>query len=343
MKTVTDVQSAIAEVGLRPDQQVAHLTDKEQAAFRRLVGWDAGGPVVAPGTPAEQDARATRQAWKATRLGQHHSEPRLLFGATQIHRARQALAAGTAPDWLQRLLVTARQVAALGHDRLLSLIPQRAPWNAAGSFCPVCIGQHSDVATHAPFWRWHVDDPEQIICPHCQTKFPHVGFPEEGRLELPRLGLSYEFYLSPQQLQRDWRDGVGSSSFGGGPTQVSLSGEAERCALNWLLGQLEPMALATAITDDADLGDTVRAVFRRLAEVYSAYPLYSYRQEYYDCEPAYAVDHCDDIPTPFRRAACSYTYDGRFGEASDLHGRGANTVGSCHYPNAEWGCSRLAR
>ncbi len=343
MRIVADVDTAIAAVGLRPGQRVSDLTGPDRIAFRRLVGWEEGGPIVAPGTPAERAARAARQRWKAARLDQQRVAPRLLFGTPQIQRARQVLATGAAPDWLERLLSTARDVAALGLNRLLPLIPERAPWNAAGSFCPACFGRRSDVATHAPFWRWCVDDPGSITCPHCDTRFPHAEFPETGHLVLPRLGLSYTFYLSPDQQQRDWRDGAGASSFGGGPTHVSLSGEIERCALNWLLGQLEPMALAAAITGEAQLGDVVRALFVRLAEVYPAYPLYSYRQEYYDCEPAYAVEHCNEIPTPFRRAACSYTYDGRFAGAADLHGRGDNTVGSCRYPNAEWGCSRMAR
>ena len=343
MRTVADVGAAIAAVGLSASQRVAHLQGDDLAAFRLLVGWDADGPVVEYPTPEERAARTAREAWKAPRLGRDRERSRLLFGAAEIDRARVALAAGTAPLWLERLLVVARDVSSLSIERLLALIPDRVPWNGAGSFCPACFGDRSDVATHAPFWRWRVDDPESITCPHCDIRFPHADYPEEGRLDLPRLGLSYAFYLRPAQRRRDWRDGVGASSFGGGPTHVSLSGEAERCGLNWLLGQLEPMALAAAVSGDTRVGDTVRAVLLRLARVYPGYPLYTYRQEYYDCDPAYAVEHCDEVPTAFRRAACIYTYCGRFGDAVDLHGRGDNTVGTCRYPNAEWGCSRLAR
>jgi len=329
---VDDVAAAMAAVGLTADQRVTDLTGRDRAAFRRLVGWDPGGPVVASPTPEECAARQTREAWKTPRLGRDRENPRLLFRGTEIDRARRALAAGNAPAWLEGLPVLARQVADLGVDRLLALIPERAPWNAAGSFCPACFGDRSDTAIHAPFWRWQVSKPDSISCPYCDTRFPHTDFPEEGHLELPRLGLSYAFYLTPEERQRDWRDGTGASSFGGGPTHVSLSGEAERCALNWLLGQLEPMALAAAVTGDTDVGDAVRAVFLRLADVFPQYPLYTYRQEYYDCEPAFAVEHCNDMPAAFRRAAFESTYC-----------RGDGTVGSCHYPNAEWGCSRLAR
>lgn len=344
MTDVGSVAEAALVVGLDPEQRVAQLPGTDVDAFRRLVGFDAGGPVVDGPTEAERKARASREAWKVSRLDRDRSQPRLVIDAEALERARRHLANGTAPDWLVRLQSTAHHVAALGIERLCALIPEQAPWNAAGSFCPNCLGDRSDVAIHAPFWTWHVDSPEQITCPHCGITYPHDDFPEHGRLDLPRLGLSYSFYLTAEQrAQSDWRDGVHASRFGGGPTHVSLSGEASRCALNWVLGQLEPMALAAAIEQSAELTGTVQALLLRLAQVYERYPLYTYRQEYYDCEPAYAVAHCNSLPAVLRRAACWYTYDGRLGEAVALHGRGDNTVGQCHYPNAEWGCSRLAR
>mgnify|MGYP004070159547 CR=1 FL=1 len=57
MRPVADVGAAIAAVGLDAGQRVADLTGDDQAAFRRLVGWDAGGPVVARATVEEQAAR----------------------------------------------------------------------------------------------------------------------------------------------------------------------------------------------------------------------------------------------------------------------------------------------
>ena len=342
---VAGPEVAIASVGLAPEQRVADLDTDGEARFRRLVGWEPGGPVVDYPTADERAARARREDWKALRLGrvEERTGPVLLLREPELERARRAVASGTAPDWFVGLLDTAHAVAALPRERLLALVPTRVPWNTAGSFCPACVGHLSDSAIHAAFWRWRVAAPEQLQCPHCGIVYPHADYPEEGRLELPRLGLSYEFYLADAERARDWRDGEAASRFGGGPTHVALAGETERCGLNWLLGQLEPLAVAAAVTDEEAVAETVTAVLCRLADVYPGYPLYSYRQEYYDCEPAYAVDHVDAVPTPFRRAACLYTYSGQLGAQRDLHGRGDNTVGLCHYPNAEWGVSRLAR
>ena len=61
---------------------------------------------------------------------------------------------------------------------LQALIPERVPWNGAGSFCPACFGDKSNVAIHAPFWRWRVDAPESITCPYCDISYPHADYPE---------------------------------------------------------------------------------------------------------------------------------------------------------------------
>jgi hypothetical protein len=340
--TAVSATAAIATVGLDPSQRIADLVpgSDEWTAFRRLVGWDPGGPVIEP-TDDERAARRQREAWKSERLGRRRGRS-LLYDDDGLARARRALANSSAPAWLTRLIDTARQVADLGAERLCALVPARAPWNTAGSYCPACVGQRSDVSIHSPPWRWSIDEPTRIACPVCDTSYPHADYPEEGRLELPRLGLRYEYYLPPSE-DPSTRDGEGASSFGGGPTHVSLSGEAERCALNWVLGQLEPMALAAAVTDDTAMAAVVRTVLQRLADVYPGYPLYTYRQEYYDCDPAWAVERREQLPAPFRRAACRYTYDGSFGDRRALHGRGDSTLAACLYPNAEWGCSRMAR
>ena len=78
--------AAIDAVGLDAGQRVADLTGDDQAAFRRLVGWNAGGPVVARATVEEQAARGAREAWKATRLGRDRERSRLLLGAAEIDR-----------------------------------------------------------------------------------------------------------------------------------------------------------------------------------------------------------------------------------------------------------------
>ena len=77
---------------------------------------------------------------------------------------------------------------------------------------------------------------------------------------------------------------------------------------------------------DAGRGKTAAAILERMAAVYGDYPVYSYRQEYSDAEPAFAVDQVDSLPTPFKRAAFHYTYSGRWGDLQHLHGKEATTA-----------------
>ncbi|MFH1566559.1 MAG: heparinase II/III family protein [Gemmatimonadota bacterium] len=343
-RRATGCRQAADLLDLPPGRRVADLTPAEAARFRLLIGWDPGGPVVAYPLPEETAARARREAWKAGRLGRRTPGP-VLWRDEDLDRLQRNAArdAGTG-RWLERFLHLAHQVADRPLDALTALVPDTGPWNVAGSFCPRCLGQKSDRTIHASFWRWSPLEPGRIACPHCGIAYPHPDYPERGRIELPRLGLAYPFYLAPEEeAAPDWRDGRCASRFGGGPTHVSFSGEAARCSLAWVLGQVEPLALAWALTRHAPFARAAAALLERLAAVYARYPLYSYRQEYVDAEPAYAVECVDAVPTPFKRAACWYTYCGRLGEESGLHGLGDNTVGACGHPNGEWGASRMAR
>jgi heparinase II/III-like protein len=344
-KKVPTPQAALERLGLAADRRVADFSAQEMQAFRLLIGWEPGGPVVEYPTGPEQEARQQRERWKAERAGRGKEQPCLLLreGNIEIFRANVERDPDTA-RWHERFMGLADQVAQLPLSLFDQIIPAQGPWNVAGSFCPHCVGEKSDYTIHHPFWRWSPLAPEQIQCPHCGIIYPHSDYPEEGRLELPRLGLTYAFYLSPLELESpDWREGRHASSFGGAPTHVSLSGEVRRCALSWALGQVEPLGVAYALSGDEKYARAAATILQRMAEVYARYPVYSYRQEYSDAEQAYAVDQVDALPTPFKRAAFHYTYSGRWGDLEQLHGKQATTAAISAYPNGEWGTSRLGR
>lgn len=344
-ESVPTPEAALRQLGLPTDRRVSTFTATDTAAFRRLIGWEPGGPVVEYPTEPEREARRRREAWKARRVGRGQPEPCLLLRPESI--ATFLANVGADPEtarWHERFMRLADQVVDLPPSLFEQVIPSRGPWNVAGSFCPHCVGEKSDYTIHHPFWRWSPLEPEQIQCPHCGIVYPHPDYPEAGRLELPRLGIAYSFYLSPRELESpDWREGRDASSFGGAPTHVSLSGEIRRCGLSWALGQVEPLGVAHALTGESRYAFAAAAILERLAAVYGNYPVCSYRQEYSDADPAYAVEQVDSLPTPFKRAAFHYTYTGRWGDRDRLHGKEATTALASAYPNGEWGTSRLGR
>ena len=343
--TVPTSEAALIQLGLPRDKRIADLTPAEMQAFRLLIGWEPGGPVVEYPTEEEKEARGRWEEWKGERAGRGAERPCLMIREENIGIFRENLKRDAATaDWYERFMQLAEKVAELPLSLFEGLIAAQPPWNVAGSFCPNCVGDKSDYTIHHPFWRWSPLEPERIQCPHCDIVYPHPDFPEEGRLELPRLGWTYNFYLSPEELAHpDWREGWGSSSFGGGPTHVSFSGEIRRCALSWALGQVEPLGVAYALSGEEKYARIVEALLLRMAEVYPEYPVYSYRQEYSDADPAYAVEQVDGLPTPFKRAAFHYTYTGAWRDQRELHGKGETTTTASAYPNGEWGTSRLGR
>ncbi|MBT5876193.1 MAG: hypothetical protein HOH43_22385 [Candidatus Latescibacteria bacterium] len=336
---------ALQQLKLPSGRSVLELNSGEMAAFRKLIGWEPGGPVVGSPTVAETEARAQRESWKSARAGRRTGG--CCFGPDSDQMAcfkGNINSDEETTEWWDTFRQIAEDVAALPLETFKSLIPDQGPWVFAGSFCPSCVGDKSPTTQHAAFWQWSVFEPDQITCPHCHTTYPHSDYPEKGHLDLPRLGLSYAFYLSEAELQsEDWRDGEFASNFAGIPTHVSFTGEIRTCKLAWVLGQVEPLGLAYAITGDKRYARIVRTILMRLAHVYPDYPVYSYGQEYIDADPAYAAQHIEALPTMFRRAASLGTYTGSYGGRLKNRGMDRTTREMSYYINGEWGSSRLGR
>lgn len=342
---VADVTEALHQLGLPADKRVLDLGADQVAAFHKLIGWDPGGPVIAYPSTAEVEARAKRETWKAKRAGNGADAACLWMADGQIEQFKRNVASD--PDtavWWNNVLANAQAVAELPLPLIAALVPEQGPWTFAGSFCPHCVGERSPIIQHAGFWEWSVLEPDVLKCPYCDIVYPHPDFPEQESLELPRLGLNYPFHKTrSEQDYANWRDGSRASNFAGMPTHVSFNGEIRTTKLAWCLGQIEPLSVAYAVTGEARYAEIVTTILGRLADVYANYPVFSYGQEYVDADPAYAVEHIEDLPTPFRRAASMGTYTGVYAGRTGNRGMDATTCANSHYTNAEWGSSRLGR
>jgi hypothetical protein len=342
---VTTTAEALALLGLAYDKRILDLNAEETSAFRKLIGWEAGGPVISYPTRDENASRAEREEWKANRAGKGKTESCLWLETEQVDCFRKNLEADPdTRDWWAGFIGNAEAVASLPLSTIASLVPEQGPWTFAGSYCPNCFGEKSPPTQHAGFWNWTVLDPDKQNCPYCGITYPHPDFPEDGSLDLPRLGLTYPFHISTaEHASDDWRDGKNASNFADIPTHVSFTGEIRTAKLAWCLGQVEPLSVAYAVTGDTRFADIVRTILSRLADVYGNYPVFSYGQEYIDADPAYATDNIDALPTAFRRAASMATYTGSYGGRTGNRGMDATTTSVSHYTNAEWGSSRLGR
>ncbi len=281
-KEVATTEEALRLLGLPADKRVMDLNLREMTAFRQLIGWEPGGPVVAYPTEAERSARLEREEWKAARAGKGADAPSLWLDDDQIACFKRNIESDTeTQQWWNSFIHTAEAVAQLPLSTISDLITDEGPWTFAGSFCPNCVEEKSPITQHAGFWKWSVLDPGKLTCPYCHITYPHPDYPEEGRLDLPRLGVTYTFHISQQEiLSKDWRDGKNASNFADIPTHVSFLGEIRTTKLAWCLGQIEPLSVAYAITADSRYAEIVHTILGRLADVYSGYPVFSYGQEY---------------------------------------------------------------
>ncbi|MDA0747612.1 MAG: hypothetical protein O2954_13910, partial [bacterium] len=327
-----------------PDKPVHSLNKKQMAHFRRLIAWEEGPTVPYP-TRAERTIRQKREAWKRQRAGNGRPEPCLLYREEHIAQFKKNTRTDRATArWFKKLLTLADGVAALPAKTFTCLIEDLGPWNCSGVFCPNCVNQKSPQSVHSRFWTWNVHDPDRITCPYCGITYPHANYPEEGVLNLPRLGLQYHFYLSPEELAApDWRTGEHALRYAGFPVHTSISGEIRSTKLDWTLGQVEPLALAFALTNKKKYARTVEAIFLRLAEVYPGYPLNSYIQDVVDAEPGYATEHTEAIPTLFKKNGFLTSYTGILDNRHGIFGQDKTTPYTTRVASGAWGCTRLAR
>lgn len=323
-----------------PDKKVSELNAGELQIFRQWIGHEPGGGTVPYPTPEEKRERTRRERWKRRYAGRGAVEPRLLIRAEQLKRLRRnARIHPVARKWREQIFAEADEAANLPVAFWAGFISELGPWNCRGNFCPHCIGKKSGEALNWYFWDWDWRDPEKLRCPHCGHVFPDARYPEQGVLELPRLGQRYTFYLRPGEVAAaDWRLGDQAARYMAEPIHVSFSGNLRAMKLAWALGKATPLSLAYAISRQIKYARAAQHIFERMAAVYPGYPLHSYLQDTVDADPGYAVEHADALPTVFKRNACISAYDGR------NHGfsHAETTTQSTRVATGLWGSSRIA-
>ncbi len=327
-----------------PDKPIQKLNRKQMAYFQRLIGWQ-DGPVVPYPLVEEKTVRRKREAWKRRRAGKGRTDACLLYRSEHIAcLKRNARSHAPTGRWLERILAIADDVSALPSETFTRLIEELGPWNCSGVYCPNCVGVKSPQSIHNRFWNWSVHNMDEIKCPYCGITYPSANFPENGTIDLPRIGRQYRFYKSPEEdADPDWRSGDDALQYAGFPVHVSLSGEIRSTKLDWTLGQVEPLCIAFALTRKKKYAKTAEAILLRLAEVYPGYPLISYNHDYVDAEPGYVTENVERIPTVFKKNAFLPAYTGILGENRNLFGQAQTTTRYTRVASGAWGCTRLAR
>ena len=191
--------------------------------------------------------------------------------------------------WAKSLLAGYRRAAKpllkQDHEFFRTLIPDLTPGSTYGQVCPACVSRQCSMG-ETGVWLWNINDPDKIRCKYCKTEYPNEKYPENGRLDCPRMRQSFTYYLNPeQQAHSDEDPGKYAYLWAGRPVQVSFSGVIRSEKLEWALKQPTLLAELYSLTDETPYAERAAWILERLAEVYEKYLYHSYGGCFADMDP----------------------------------------------------------
>ena len=166
-----------------------------------------------------------------------------------------------------------------------TMIPALTPLHVYGTFCPVCE------ADNTYRMRWNYRDPERLVCFHCGAVMTDGTFPETGRLELPRSGQVYTYYVRPEEEgDPEFTTGRNAYEWAGRKVHSSYQGAIRQCKAHHMPGVARALAIVYRLTGEDRYARAACTVLKRFAEVYPTYLFHDYWNTYMDCDPLYACE-----------------------------------------------------
>jgi len=215
------------------------------------------------------------------------AEPCTLYKPRQIATAKANIERYA---WAQGILKSYRSgldfALKLDREYFRQIVPDLTPGSTYGQVCPACVNQKCSMG-ETGVWQWSISQPDRLQCKYCKTEYPNEKYPETGRLDCPRMGQSFTYYINPeQQAHPDEDPGKYAYIWAGRPIQVSFSGVMRANKLSWALHLPLRLAKLYALTGEVPYAERTAWILERLAEVYPQYLYHSYGGCFADMEPA---------------------------------------------------------
>lgn len=252
-------------------------------------------------------------AWEQFRATVRH--PCAAIKPADLERARQNIEKHAwARNYANRLRSSADSISAQVTPEYLERMLEHTTPGCTGP-CPACRAKGLPWHPNGQ-WSWNASRPDQLTCNACKTVFPNDEFPETVL------------------VQSTW-DPSQKFTFVGGDTfrcfsytyaRPSISGIIRGRKVGHIIGQLNTLGLAYAVTGDVAHARAARAILLRIAEVlpkYLVFAGYGYG-EYADCDPHVAAERIDNLPVdelvyppnkPDRRIHTGYWSASRLGSS----------------------------
>ena len=235
--------------------------------------------------------RECRERLEALKGKYSHAAARVPHPCLRIRDENLAIARANIRrhDWAkglyERMVSLADHYAYRGPALIDTMVPELTPLHVYGTFCPICE------ADNTYRMRWDYRDPDRLVCFHCGAVMTDGAFPEAGRLELPRSGQVFTYYVRPEEVgDPEFATGRNAFEWAGRKVHSSYQGAIRQCKAHHMPGVARALAIVYRLTGEDRYARTACTVLRRFAEVYPTYLFHDYWNTYMDCDPLYACE-----------------------------------------------------
>lgn len=183
-----------------------------------------------------------------------------------------------------------------------AMVPELTPTSPYGFTCPNCVGRKSQEGVGSSLYEWDYRHPDTIKCRACGQTYPDARFPEEGRIDCPRMGQTLTYYITEAERQHpDDHGGQYAWHWVGMPIRVSFQGIIRHSKAQFAVSSLETLARVYDITGDKRYARVGIRLMTRLARCYRSWLYHDYWATFADCDPLYAAWHDSDLPRDWKR------------------------------------------
>lgn len=304
---------AISEPAVGAEKSAPADPEARKAAFVNAVVRGAGlMPWQTPGPSPEEVAFRKRIEERKTRMLTHvrSLERPVLLTAEQIARARQNIKqTAWGKKWYAGIKDVADHVVAQDDAWIDRMIEPLTPWHHYGWTCPNCVGKKSQEGVGGRILRWNRRTPDVVRCNVCGQTYPDPKFPETARLQAPRMGQTFTFYLNDRErADPDDRSGKLAWHWVRRPIHVSFSGNVRHHKVDFITGAARSLALTYRLTGDPRYAAKTAKILVRLASCYRHWLYCDYWDSVADCDPLYAAWHDQDLKLEWKRHLSTAQY-----------------------------------
>ncbi len=192
--------------------------------------------------------------------------------------------------WARAIVEEWKQDAAYAMEQERSffeeMISELTLWPEYGQNCPVCVNRLSSMG-ECGIYEWNIRDPDRLVCMYCKTAYPNPEYPETGRVTAPRMGQTFDFYLTEEERAHpEDRSGKYAFKWSRNPVHTSWSGVIRSKKATWCVHRVPTLARLYGLTGEVAYAERAAWIMDMMAQRYPNWLFHSYDGTVADLPPA---------------------------------------------------------